>query len=280
VRRIIRRTLLVLVLVSVASAGFAQFRGGGFRGFGRFRRIPPRTPSADSFDGRYHFCRLMYEQVYREDGGQGWSTDYPDADINFSIRLSELTKTPVAFDERRQPEFFVLSATDPLLFRCPWAIVEDAGTAWFEDDEIEQLRAYLLKGGFLWLDDFWGPEAWDNWVTQVSRILPPSEYPIVDIPRDHVVFRTLFDVEAIPQVPSIQHWRRLGGGTSERGVYSSEVHFRAILDHRGRIMVIMTHNTDIADGWEREGEDPRYFYEFSPKSYSVGINIMMYMMTN
>lgn len=278
-RRIFRRVLLALLVVSVASAAFAQFRGGGFGGFGR-RRVPPRVPSADSFDGRYNFCRVMYQQVYREDGGQGWRTDYPDADINFSIRLSELTKTPVAFDERGQPQFFTISLTDPLLYHCPWAILEDAGTAWFEEDEVEHLRAYLLKGGFLWLDDFWGPEAWQNWAEQVARVLPPSEYPIVDIPRDHVVYRTLFEVEAIPQVPSIQHWRRLGGGTSERGSYSEVVHFRGIFDERGRIMVLMTHNTDIADGWEREGEDPRYFYEFSPRSYSVGINIMMYMMTN
>ena len=276
----IRRMLVVLLLVGVASTAFAQFRGGGFRGFGGFRRVPPRMASPDSFDGRYHFCRLMFESTYREDGGQGWRTDYPDADINFSIRLSELTKTTVAFDEEGEPDFLVLPIMDPLLFRCPWVILEDGGTAWFSDEEVEQLRAYLLKGGFLWLDDFWGSAAWENWVLQISRVLPPGEFPIVDVPPDHLIFRMMFEVREIPQVPSIQHWRRLGGGTSERGIDSADVHFRSIQDEHGRIMVLMTHNTDIADGWEREGEDRRYFYTFSPDSYAVGINIMLYMMSN
>jgi hypothetical protein len=280
VRRTLVRVVAGLVVVCVASAAYGQFGGGrGFRG-GGFRRVPPRLAKADSFDGRFNFCRLMYQSMYREEGGQGWLTDYPDADINFSIRLAELTKTPVKFDQRGEPEFLVLPIGDDSLFRCPWAIVEDAGTASFDDDEVEQLRNYLLKGGFLWLDDFWGSEAWASWEYQAGRILPPSQYPIVDITPDHPIFRMLFEVERIPQIPSIQYWRRLGGGTSERGRDSADVHFRGILDERGRIMVLMTHNTDIADGWEREGEDPAYFYTFSPNSYAVGINVMMYMMTN
>lgn len=269
------RVVVAVVCVCAATAAYGQFRGGG-----GFRRVPPRLPTSDSFDGRYNFCRLMYQSAYREEGGQGWSTDYPDADINFSIRLGELTKTPIKLDQRGDPEFLVLPVMNPLLFRCPWAIVEDAGTAQFDDEEVEQLRSYLLKGGFLWVDDFWGSQAWESWVSEISRVLPPSQYPLADIPHDHPIFRTLFNVERIPQIPSIQYWRRLGGGTSERGRDSAEVHFRGIADERGRLMVVMTHNTDIADGWEREGEDPEYFYSFSPNSYAVGINMMLYVMSN
>ena len=272
--RVPLRAVVAVVCVCAATAAYGQFRGGGFR------RVPPRLPTSDSFDGRYNFCGLMYQSAYREEGGQGWSTDYPDADINFSIRLGELTKTPIKLDRQGDPEFLVLPVMNPLLFRCPWAIVEDAGTAQFDDDEVEQLRSYLLKGGFLWVDDFWGSQAWESWVAEISRVLPPGQYPLLDIPHDHAIFRTLFEVERIPQIPSIQYWRRLGGGTSERGRDSAEVHFRGIADERGRLMVVMTHNTDIADGWEREGEDPEYFYSFSPNSYAVGINMMLYVMSN
>jgi hypothetical protein len=222
----------------------------------------------------------MYRSWYREAGGTGWSTDYPDADINFSIRLSELTKTPVSFDREGEPRFVVVPVLDPALFRCPWAIIEDGGTASFDDDEVRQLRNYLLKGGFLWVDDFWGSRAWDNWQAQIAKVLPPDQYPVIDIPTDHVIYRTLFDVHKIPQIPSIQFWRQSGGLLSERGQDSATVHFRGINDEHGRVLVLMTHNTDIADGWEREGEDVNFFYSFSPDSYALAINILMYAMSH
>ena len=272
-----RRLWLFVSIVSLllAATTYAQF---GFRG--NFYRVPPRLPQAETFDGRFNFCRLMYRSWYREAGGQGWSTDYPDADINFSIRLSELTKAPVSFDREGEPKFVVIPIMDPALFRCPWAIVEDGGTASFSDDEIRQLRNYLLKGGFLWIDDFWGTRAWDNWQQQVAKILPPGQFPIVDLPRDHMIYRALFEVQKIPQIPSIQFWRQSGGLRSERGSDSDTVHFRGITDDRGRLLVLMTHNTDIADGWEREGEDANFFYSFSPDSYALAINIMMYAMSH
>ena len=270
---------LSLSLVLAVSVAYAQFGQFGFRGRG-FYRVPPRLPQADTFEGRFNFCRVMYRSWYREAGGTGWSTDYPDADINFSIRLSELTKTPVSFDREGEPRFVVVPIMDPALFRCPWAIVEDGGTASFDDQEVQQLRNYLLKGGFIWSDDFWGPRAWDNWEGQIAKVLPPDRYPVIDIPQDHVVYRTLFEVHKIPQIPSIQFWRQSGGLLSERGKDSATVHFRGINDEHGRLLVLMTHNTDIADGWEREGEDPNFFYSFSPDSYAVAINILMYAMSH
>ncbi len=88
-------------------------------------------------------------------------------------------------------------------------------------------------------------------------------------------------MSAVPQVTNIQFWRGSGGAeTSERGADSAEVHTRAISDAHGRIMVLMTHNTDLGDSWEREGEDPAYFYQFSPRGYAVGINVLLYMLTH
>jgi hypothetical protein len=242
--------------------------------------MPPRLATADSFDGGFNFCRLRYQQVRWEAGGQGWGTDYPDADINFSSRLSEHTKTRISRQNGGEPNHLVVSPTEDAMFQCPFIEIEDAGTASFSDEEVARLRQYLLKGGFLWSDDFWGEAALSSFESELARILPPTEYPIKDITSEHAVFRTMFPVAAIPQIPSIQHWRRSGGHTSERGAESARVDFRGIEDRHGRLMVLMTHNTDISDAWEREGEDPRFFYQFSPEGYAVGINIVLYSMTH
>jgi hypothetical protein len=159
-------------------------------------------------------------------------------------------------------------------------LIEDAGAASFSDAEVQGLRQYLLKGGFLWADDFWGWDAWDEWIAELTRILPGPQYQVRDVTLDHPLFRTMFDVKRLPQIPSIQFWRRSGGETSEYGEQSREPHIRGISDARGRLMVLMTHNTDISDAWEREGEDPRYFYLFSPRGYAVGINVVVYAMTH
>jgi hypothetical protein len=156
----------------------------------------------------------------------------------------------------------------------------EVGAATFDDDESAKLREYLQKGGFLWADDFWGTYAWEFWQAQLERILPPSQYHIVDLPRAHPLFRTQFEVAAVPQIPSINFWMGSGGGTSERGSDSAVPHARAVLDAAGRIMVLMTHNTDIGDSWEREGDDPRYFYAFSVNGYAFGINALIYAMTH
>ncbi len=240
----------------------------------------PRMASAESFDGRFSFCRLMYRSDRREPGGQGWWTDYPNADINFSIRLAELTKTRVSQTLDGTPEFVTVRLTDDELFQCPFVIISDAGTAWFTDEEVLRLREYLEKGGFIWADDFWGPLAWRQWEEEIGRVLPPSEYPILVLGPDHALYRAMFQLKEIPQIPNIRHWRVTGGETSERGYESRTVNVRGISDEHGRLMVFMTHNTDIADAWEREGEDAQFFYRFSPNGYAVGINVFLYAMSH
>jgi hypothetical protein len=158
--------------------------------------------------------------------------------------------------------------------------MEDTQTLQLSASEVEGLRAFLLKGGFLWVDDTWGSRAWNNWVRQISRVLPPVDFPIADIPASHAILRTLYDVQEIPQVPNIGFWRQTRGRTSEQGRDSAEVYFKGIADAQGRLMVVMTHNTDIADAWEREGEDPGFFYQFSPDGYAVGINVLLHAMTH
>lgn len=266
--------VLVFCLASVADAQF-----GRSRGFGR-RRIPPKFAQADSFGRGFNFCRAVYTSGRREAGGQGWSTDYPDAERNFSIRLSELTKTRVSIDSSGRPDHLVVRLTEDALYQCPYLHMEDVGTASLTDAEVLGLRAFLLKGGFLWVDDYWGSYAGHHWLAQLARILPPSEYPVQDLSWDHPIFRTLFEVTELPQIPSIQFWRTSGGGTSERGSDSATPTIRGVADRHGNLMVVMTHNTDISDAWEREGEDPRFFYKFSPDGYAVGINVILYALTH
>lgn len=274
-RRLCFASAIVALTVVAAHAQFGQ--RGGFRGF---RREPPRFATADSFDGAYTFCRGMFDGDRMEYGGQGWWTDYPDADRNFSIRLSELTKTRISRQASGEPNHLVVRLTDDALFECPIIEMEDVGTMRLSEAEVTRLREYLLKGGFLYVDDFWGEWAWEQWVEEIGRVLPPKDYPIVNLTPDHPLFRTMFVIPKLPQIPSINHWRRSGGQISERGLESAEPDIAGITDSHGRLMVLMTHDTDISDAWEREGEDPRYFYLFSPDGYAVGINIVVYALTH
>jgi uncharacterized protein DUF4159 len=267
----------VTLVAAIAPLAFAQriWVGGG-----RFSREPPKWATPADFDGSYLYCRGFYRSVVREAGGQGWSTDYPGADNNFSIRLAELTTVHVHLNPDRQPNTVVVSLADPLLFRCPILFMEDIGTAEFKEDEVRNLREFFQKGGFLWVDDYWGTDAWAQWVSQISRVLPSGEFPIFDLPIAHPVMHTLYDVKSFLQVSSIQFWSQSGGGVSERGSDSVPVHYRGIQDSHGRLMVLMTHNTDVADTWEREGENQEYFDRFSPAGYAIGVNVVLYAMTH
>jgi hypothetical protein len=258
--------------VLAGASTFAQqfFREGSFA---------PRYAPAQMPDARFVFCRLAYRQVRREQSGIGWQTDYPYAEINLTTRLAELTRTPVSRDQNADPNFFVVRPTDDALFNCPFVMASDAGTLGFTAQEAERLRQYLLKGGFLWVDDFWGSQAWDHWRSQILKVLP--DHLVEDIPIDDPILRTQYDIKELPQITNIQFWRGVGGGTtSERGNDSDVVHLRAIRDDHGRVMVLMSHNTDVADSWEREGEDPAFFYQFSPKGYALGVNVLLHALTH
>jgi hypothetical protein len=279
--RVHARWLAALATVlAISSAAYAQrLWTGGPRG-GGYNRLPPKFATMEDFKGSWMYCRGYFTSSYREPGGSGWNTDYPGADNNMSVRLMELTTVHVPVDESRQPTYVVVSLSDPTLYRCPLLMMEDVGTAEFSEEEVKNLRTFFLKGGFLWVDDFWGSYAWDNWQEQISRVLPSGAYPIFDVPLEHPVMHTLYDVKEFMQVPSLNYWYGNGRSTSERGPDSAQVHFRGIQDDKQRLMVMMTHNTDIADTWEREADSPEYFDLFSPRGYAIGVNILLYAMTH
>ena len=269
-RRFVVVTLAVLALATAARVE-AQFARGGF--------LNVRKATPDDFDGRFNFCRVAFASDFRGDGAN-WSVDYPRADINLSIRLSELTKTSISRLPSGEPNNLLVRLTDPELFECPFIMMTEVGAAAITAEEAAQLRVYLEKGGFLWADDFWGSYAWDWWEAQLRKALPADAFPIVDLPADHPLFHSLFDVPRTPQIPSISFWAGTGGATSERGEDSATVHTRAVLDRHGRMMVLMTHNTDLGDSFEREADDPQYFYQMSVPGYAFGINALVYVMTH
>jgi hypothetical protein len=267
-----RLGVLATTIVLAASVSSAQFRRGFFR-------AAPKMATAQDFDGRFLFCRVIFRNSPTGDGN-GWGVDYPRADINLTFRYSELTTALVSRDGSGSFNHVVVSLTDPLLFHCPFIMMTEPGGAYFDEREARQLHDYLMKGGFLWADDFWGDYAFQAWAGEIGKALPPEQYPIVDLPLDHPIFHALYDVRSIPQIPSINFWSGPGGPTSERGRDSAVPHVRAIMDERGRILVLMTHNTDFGDAFEREGDNHEYFLEFAPAGYAFGVNALVYAMSH
>jgi hypothetical protein len=225
----------------------------------------------------FTFARVRYESYGggRRWGGRGrWATDYPDAELNLAFRLQQMTSLKV------NPEPVVVELTQKNLGDYPFLYIVEPGRLVFREEEVVALRRYLLSGGFLMVDDFWGEEEWENFYQEIKRVFPDREP--VELPLEHPIFHCVFDLKEKPQVPSIHAALsgRSRGVTWER-LDSREVHYRGIFDDKGRVMAIICHNTDLGDGWEREGESEWYFREFGEKkAYPMGINILFYAMTH
>jgi hypothetical protein len=238
----------------------------------------PQAAAEQGYDGGFRFCRIRF-RTSPEGDGAGWYVDYPRADENLSIRISQLTKFPVTTVGEGDPVHIVLRLTDAELFQCPFVMMTEPGGAEFDAAEAKQLGEYLKKGGFLWADDFWGSHAWEWWSQQIGKALPANEYPIIDVPLDHPMFHTLFDVKEIPQIPNIGLWES-SHITSERGPDSPRAYARAIFDKKGRLMVFMTFDTDFGDSFERESEAQDYFEKFSVPAYEIASDVLIYAFTH
>jgi hypothetical protein len=224
----------------------------------------------------FTFARVKRKSAYTGDGGP-WSTDAPDSDLNLSYRLQQMTSMRVDPDGR------FLFLTDSDLSDHPFLYMVEPGSLYLSEEEVAALRKYLLNGGFLMLDDFWGDAAWRNVERVMRRVLP--DHSFAELALDHPLYHCVFEIKSKGQVPNYglgemsQHDPQ--HRTWERGEDTKEVHHRAIFDAHGRLMVMATHNTDNGDGWEREGEYAYYFETFSEKiAYPLGINIIFYAMTH
>ena len=225
----------------------------------------------------FTFCRVQYQSP---NDGQWvrWSTDFPDADRNFSFRLQQLTSMQV------NPEPASVTLRDrEALKKFPFLYMVETGFMSLSDQEIENLRFYLLNGGFLMLDDSWGDHQWFHIKDTMELVFPDRNFEELDI--EHPIFHTVFDIEELPQVPSIgvALAGKKDGITHEadKGPNTETPYYRAYYDDEGRMCCLMCHNTDLGDGWEREGVDPWYFREFAEKlSFPMGINIVVYAMSH
>ena len=290
--------LILLILMLALGVVLAQrgFRGGfgGGRGFGggtygeggvrisddarTAREVPshstgtPNWTNAPGFEKDvFTFVRVRRER--KPSTGGSWWTDTPDSDLNLSYRLQQMTSLKV------DPNGRYLHLTDSDLSDYPFIYMVEPGSLYLDDDEVVALRKYLLNGGFLMVDDFWGESEWQGMAEEIQKVFPDKKW--VELPLTHPIYNIVFPINSKIQVPGIDHWRRTGGNTSERGADSAVVHHRAIFDDKGRMMIIATHNMDNGDGWEREGESTEYFKQFSEKvSYPLGINIIVYSMTH
>jgi len=256
----------------------------------RWRRSFERMERDIFPSNAFTFCRVEYTSGSRGWGRRGgsWSVDYPEADENFSLRLSQITTLNVNRTDDGRFQHVVVRLDEPDLFKYPFVYMLEVGRMALSEPEREGLRAYLLRGGFLLVDDFWGDEAWENLQYELAQVLPADEYPLVDIPLDHEIFHIVFDIDEVPQVPgvgSFYDWQVTGltyeGHEGRYMTYGPEAHCKGIFDKNGRLMAVVMHNTDLGDGWEREGENYEYFRTFSaPKAYPMGINIVVYAMTH
>lgn len=289
-------TFVVLTLNVIPTKSHAQLQGGGrirnqplpqHRDTNRFyydRNGVPNWERDERFpDDVFTFVRIRYNSFEGERGK--WRTDYPDSDLNMSFRLQQLTSLKV------NPDPIVLELTDPKLFDYPFVYFCEPGGGFgrggrgggglnFSPDEVKVFRRYLDNGGFAMFDDFWGEWEWQNYYDEIKKVFPDREPE--EIPLDHPIFNCVYQIKEKPQVPSINAavQGRPYGITWERED-AREVHYRGIFDDKRRLMVIACHNTDLGDGWEREGENEWYFHEFSEKkAYPMGINIIFYAMTH
>ena len=221
-----------------------------------------KNPSANARE--FFFTRAIYNSGYR---WSSWATDYPKADRQFLTILDRLIDLD-AYEREN-----AVRLDDPDIRRFPFLYALEVGDMYMSEAEATGLRDYLLAGGFLMIDDFWGTWEWANFEAEIRRALP--EYPIVDVPPDHPIFNTVYNIEEVVQVPAINNAQ--GGPTWERDGYEAQV--KGIFDEQGRLMVIINWNTDIGDAWEW-AESPYYPLRYSTYAIEITVNIIVYAMSH
>ncbi len=275
---------ILLVVCFITGMVMAQRFWGGGRGWGSAyddirtaREVASHSTGTPVWHNPEGFERDVFTFVrvrYGDGYDRRWSIDMPDSDLNLSFRLQQMTSIKVDPDGR------ILRLTDPDLLDFPFLYIVEPGRLWFSPEETTILREYLLNGGFLMMDDFWGEAEWANVARVFKDVFPERNF--VELPLEHPLYRAVFEIKEKGQVPAVNQGIRsqYDGITWERED-AKTVHHRALFDDKGRLMVLATHNTDNGDGWEREGDSDYYFHNFSEKiAYPLGINIIFHTMTH
>jgi hypothetical protein len=228
------------------------------------------------------FARLMYPQHpfarfarWRSrgpsdwtEGGTSWTQDYPRADRHFSAALRRLTRVHV-----RSVEQPVNLDDGDDVYNWPWLNAGEMGDWKLTEAQAKALREYLLRGGFLMLDDFWGTEEFSRFEESMKLVFP--DRPIVEIENRDAIFHTVYDLDDRYQVPGQWALRR---GTTYRND-GAVAHWLGIFDDHERVMVAMSFNSDIGDSWEW-ADDPQYPEKYSALGIRIGVNYVVYSMTH
>jgi hypothetical protein len=261
--RILIKTCL-LILVSFVPLT-AQVRLGGLGGTQR-----ANTSYQDDYVGEFTFSRAIYTSDYDGWRSQSWAIDFPEADEHFIIGIREWAGTNLKISS--QPK--QLRILDDSLFNYPFLYIVEPGYMSMSDEEGTRLREYLMRGGFLFLDDFWGDYEWEHVQNLMHRVLP--DYKIVDLPPSHPIFHCYLDIEEVTQVPGIGSWMSRGVTHEKGGIVP---HYMGIEDKNGRLLVFFTRNCDLGDAWEWI-DDPRYPVKYGLVAYKIGINAVIYAMSH
>ena len=229
----------------------------------------PAHPEAE-----FHFARVAYDSHGARAGSRGyanpmWAVDFPLAEEHFLPALERFTRIEAA------PTSAHVQLSDEELFDYPWIFLQQPGAgSWSPTEyEVERLREYLLRGGFLVIDDFHDEYEWQWFEEQITRVLPGR--PIVDIPADDSLLNIIFAIDSRTQIPGERHLSYRGGPPNMEG----PPHWRAIYDDEGRMIVAINHNIDMGDAWEH-ADDPGYPVEMSGLAYRFGVNYVVYAMTH
>lgn len=267
--------LLVALLAILPGLAFAQRE---FRQYEAMEYMDHSLPPDWEVPGEFVTGRLMYPAGrgfgggwdYRR-GATSWTVDYPEGDRTFVQLLRRFStinarsvEQPVDPDDLDDMQHW------------PFLMVGLAGYWQLTDLQVRNLREYLLKGGFLFADSFFGSSSWPGFAAGIKRILP--EYSIVDLDGSHPVFHTVYDIPALAetQIPNMQSLMRGQGGYLEDGW---EPHWRGVIDENGRLLVLIAFNNDVADSWQW-ADDPRYPAERVNLGLRLAVNIAVYAMSH
>jgi len=285
--------LTLLLIALLIFSAHAQYGGGGRgrgrrgffgRGMGEIRN-PERVKEQDMMrkalnpaftNDVFTFARLKFTpETGREYGGfRVWEDDAPDADLNLIFRLHQVTSLKV------QPGLHFIDITVADLPEYPFVYMAAGGRVILSDDEASALRNYLLNGGFLMVDDFWGDDQWRHFYEQIKKVFPDREP--VELTLSHKIFSNVYPFKKEPQIPSVGAYESTGQSYDPYWPYEQQnhdPHYYAVLDDKQRIMVLACHNNHFGDGWEHEGDDEGYFDLFSmSQAYPMFINIISYAM--
>ena len=210
-------------------------------------------------EGEWHFARLVYQGANSFRGRSRFATDYPEAEVHLRQGLDRLTRVQTGPDT-------LIELDDDDIMNYPWLYAVEVGYWYLNDSDAALIREYLLRGGFLLVDDFHGPDEWAEFAASMGRVFPSR--PIVDIPVEDEVFHVLFDLDQRTQIP--------GRGGQRMGTVP---HWRGIFDEDNRLMVAINFNMDMGDAWEH-ADDPRYPEPFTGLAYRFAVNYVIYSMTH